>query len=151
MSVIEHFERIAICQHPNGENVWWATDEPEPTCAMDCACTPKVYVAEDQHRGAVEALREYGKHRPDCATTRPGPFPGVFAACDCGLDRRAPDPQLAGAVSVVEAARAIAESFTAPNGDFIPDNLTESEWRPLRDALNALDGKPAFDEEGRTE
>jgi hypothetical protein len=54
MTVIERWERIAICQHPNGENVWWATDEPDPTCVQNCDCTPEVYVRAATTRGAVE-------------------------------------------------------------------------------------------------
>lgn len=41
---------------------------------------------------------------------------------------------------LVVAARAVADSFTAPDGAFIKDDLTEVEWRSLREALNGLDG-----------
>jgi len=36
---------IAICQHPNGEGVWWEiSDEHDANgCIQQCDCTPKVY------------------------------------------------------------------------------------------------------------
>lgn len=40
---------------------------------------------------------------------------------------------------VIEAARAIADSFTAASGNFIHDDLTYVEWAPLREALDHLD------------
>jgi hypothetical protein len=59
MSVIAR--RIAICQHPNGEGVWWDVhDEAEPTCIQDCDCKPVVYVRADTTQGAVEALEKIG-------------------------------------------------------------------------------------------
>ena len=50
-------ERMAVCQHPHGEGVWWDVNaRPHPGCIQDCDCTPVEYVRADLHRGAVEAL-----------------------------------------------------------------------------------------------
>ena len=40
---------------------------------------------------------------------------------------------------VINAAREIADSFTDSAGEFIHDDLTETEWTPLRFALDYLD------------
>lgn len=50
--------RIAICQHPNGEGVWWETDEANPRCVQDCDCEPAIYVRVDVvGADEVEGLR----------------------------------------------------------------------------------------------
>lgn len=40
---------------------------------------------------------------------------------------------------VIRAAKDIGDSFTDPAGEFISDDLTRSEWSPLRDALDRLE------------
>jgi hypothetical protein len=44
------------------------------------------YVPASDLRGAVEALRKYGVHRPDCAARRANWKADQPASCDCGLD-----------------------------------------------------------------
>jgi hypothetical protein len=55
MSLIERPERMAVCQHPNGEGVWWGlnADEDGSRCVQDCDCKPEVYVRADTTQGAV--------------------------------------------------------------------------------------------------
>jgi hypothetical protein len=48
--------RIAVCQHPNGEGVWWDADRHGPGCIQSCDCTPAIYVRDDKER-LVEAER----------------------------------------------------------------------------------------------
>jgi hypothetical protein len=81
MSVIAR--RIAICQHPNGEGVWWDVhDEAEPTCIQDCDCKPVVYVRADTTQGAVDSIRA----ARDAART-PGDVKTVRAILNEALDR----------------------------------------------------------------
>jgi hypothetical protein len=51
--------RIAICQHPHGEGVWWDTaGHPHSGCIQLCDCTPIEYVRADAYQEAVGALEE---------------------------------------------------------------------------------------------
>jgi len=58
-------DRIAICQHPNGEGLYVSLKAGErcDTCFQDCDCTPRIYVAMDALASFKWAAPAAGKGR----------------------------------------------------------------------------------------
>lgn len=49
-------ELIAVCQHPDGDNLHWHVDMPPDRCVCSgCECTPLLYVAVESVRSMLEA------------------------------------------------------------------------------------------------
>jgi len=64
-------ERLAVCQHPHGDGVWWGTEDDDPRCIQDCDCKPEVYVRAATYRGAVSTLAKIAAGPNDAPHSEP--------------------------------------------------------------------------------